>query len=50
MIFTDRQRLVNTLDDPYDSYESTATGTLRCTGSVMYDNDLVTHARVDNDS
>ena len=26
-----------------DSYESTATGTLRCTGSVMYDNDLVTH-------
>ena len=50
MIFTDRQQLVNTLDDPYDSYESTATGTLRCTGSVMYDNDLVTDARVDNDS
>ena len=45
MIFPDRQRLVNILDDPYDSYESTATGTLRCTGSVMYDNDLVTHAR-----
>ena len=41
MIFTGRQRLVNTLDDPCDSYESTATGTLRCTGSVMYDNDLV---------
>ena len=37
MIFTGRQRLVNTLDDPYDSYESTATGTLRC---VMHDNDL----------
>ena len=41
MIFTGRQRLMNTLDDPYDSYESTATGTLRWTGSVMYDNDLV---------
>ena len=49
MIFMDLQRLVNTLHDPYNSYESTATGTLRWTGSVMYANDLVMNGRVDND-
>ena len=35
MIFTDRQRLSNILHEP------TTTGTLRLSGSVMYDNDLV---------
>ena len=35
MLFTDRQGLGDTLHDPYDSYESTATGNLRWTLSFM---------------